>query len=47
MVHQKNNIQGDLDVKTIVGYGRLLHLNYHQILSSDDYKIRICTHSVN
>ena len=39
MVHQKNNIQGDLDVKTIVEYGRLLHLNYHQILSSDDYKI--------
>ena len=39
MVHQKNNIQGDLDVKTIVGYGRLPYLNYHQSLSSDDYKI--------
>ena len=39
VVHQKNNIQGDLDVKTIVGYGRLPYLNYHQSLSSDDYKI--------
>lgn len=28
-----------MDVKTIVGYGRLPYLNYHQSLSSDDYKI--------
>lgn len=38
VVHQKN-IQGDLDVKIIVGYGRLPCLNYHQSLSGDDYKI--------
>ena len=30
VVHQKNQIYGDLDVKTIVGYGRLPYLNYHQ-----------------
>lgn len=39
VVHQKNNIKGDLDVKTIVGYGRLPYLSYHQSLGSDDYKI--------
>lgn len=39
VVHQKNQIYGDLTVKTIVGYGRLPYLNYHQNLSEEDYKI--------
>ena len=39
VVHQKNQIYGDLDVKTIVGYGRLPYLSYHQNLSEDDYQI--------
>ena len=32
-------IYGDLDVKTIVGYGRLPYLSYHQNLSEEDYQI--------
>ncbi|MFQ6792616.1 MAG: ABC transporter ATP-binding protein [Thomasclavelia sp.] len=39
VVHQKNQIYGDLNVKTIVGYGRLPYLNYHQNLSEEDYQI--------
>lgn len=39
VVHQKNQIYGDLSVKTIVGYGRLPYLSYHQNLSDEDYKI--------
>ena len=39
VVHQKNQIYGDLDVKTIVGYGRLPYLSYHQNLSEEDYQI--------
>lgn len=39
VVHQKNQIYGDLSVKTIVGYGRLPYLSYHQNLSEEDYKI--------
>lgn len=35
----KNQIYGDLDVKTIVGYGRLPYLSYHQNLSEDDYQV--------
>ncbi len=39
VVHQKNQIYGDLDVKTIVGYGRLPYLSYHQSLGEKDYQI--------
>lgn len=39
VVHQKNQLYGDLDVKTIVGYGRLPYLNYHQSLNKEDYQI--------
>lgn len=39
VVHQKNQIYGDLTVKTVVGYGRLPYLNYHQNLSEKDYQI--------
>lgn len=39
VVHQKNQIYGDLTVKTIVGYGRLPYLNYHQNLNEEDYQI--------
>ena len=39
VVHQKNQIYGDLDVKTIVGYGRLPYLNYHQSLKETDYQM--------
>lgn len=39
VVHQKNQVYGDLDVKTIVGYGRLPYLNYRQSLSEKDYQI--------
>ena len=39
VVHQKNQIYGDLDVKTIVGYGRLPYLNYHQSLNEKDYQM--------
>lgn len=39
VVHQKNQIYGDLTVKTVVGYGRLPYLNYHQNLSEEDYQI--------
>ena len=34
VVHQKNQIYRDLDVKTIVGYGRLPYLSYHHIFPS-------------
>lgn len=40
VVHQKNQINGDQDVKTIVGYGRLPYLHYSQKLSQEDYEIR-------
>ena len=39
VVHQKNQINGDQDVKTIVGYGRLPYLHYSQKLSQKDYEI--------
>ena len=39
VVHQKNQINGDQDVKTIVGYGRLPYLHYSQKLSQEDYEI--------
>lgn len=39
VVHQKNQIYGDLDVKTIVGYGRLPYLSYHQSLNEKDYQM--------
>ena len=39
VVHQKNQIYGDLDVNTIVGYGRLPYLSYHQSLGEKDYQI--------
>ena len=38
-VHQKNQIYGDQDVKTIVGYGRLPYLHYSQKLTAKDYEI--------
>ena len=37
VVHQKNQIYGDQDVKTIVGYGRLPYLHYSQ--TAKDYEI--------
>lgn len=39
VVHQKNQIYGDLTVKTVVGYGRLPYLNYYQSLSEEDYQV--------
>lgn len=39
VVHQKNQINGDQDVKTIVGYGRLPYLHYSQKLFQEDYEI--------
>lgn len=39
VVHQKNQIYSDLDVKTIVSYGRLPYLSYNQNLCEKDYKI--------
>lgn len=39
VVHQKNQIYGDQDVKTIVGYGRLPYLYYSQKLTQKDYEI--------
>ncbi|MDO5812184.1 MAG: ABC transporter ATP-binding protein [Bacillota bacterium] len=39
VVHQKNQIYGDQDVKTIVGYGRLPYLHYAQKLTQEDYEI--------
>lgn len=39
VVHQKNQIYGDQDVKTIVGYGRLPYLHYSQKLTQKDYEI--------
>ncbi|MGX8850691.1 ABC transporter ATP-binding protein [Amedibacillus sp. YH-ame10] len=39
VVHQKNNMQNDAKVETLVGYGRLPYLSYMQRLSSNDYEI--------
>ena len=39
VVHQKNQVYGDLNVRTIIGYGRLPYLNYHQSLSKEDKQI--------
>ncbi|MEJ8736998.1 ABC transporter ATP-binding protein [Erysipelotrichaceae bacterium HCN-30851] len=39
VVHQKNSIDQDLDVETIVGYGRLPYLGYFDKLSENDYEI--------
>ena len=39
VVHQKNSIDQDLDVETIVGYGRLPYLSYFDKLSENDYEI--------
>lgn len=39
VVHQKNQVYGDMDIHTIVGYGRLPYLRYHQRLSEEDYRI--------
>lgn len=39
VVHQKNSIDQDLCVETIVGYGRLPYLGYFDQLSSKDYAI--------
>lgn len=39
VVHQKNNIDHDVDVETIVGYGRLPYLHYYESLSQADYDI--------
>ena len=38
-IHQKNQVYGDLNVRTIIGYGRLPYLNYHQSLSKEDKQI--------
>ncbi len=39
VVHQKNSIDQDLDVETLVGYGRLPYLGYFEQLSSQDHEI--------
>ncbi len=39
VVHQKNSIDQDLHVETIVGYGRLPYLGYFDHPSSQDYEI--------
>ncbi len=39
VVHQKNQLYGDLDVETIISYGRLPYLGYSQRLQEEDYKI--------
>ncbi len=39
VVHQKNGLYSDLDVETVIGYGRLPYLGYTQRLTEDDYKI--------
>ena len=39
VVHQKNQVYGDLNIRTIIGYGRLPYLNYHQSLSKEDKQI--------
>lgn len=39
VVHQKNHIYGDLDVKTVVSYGRLPYLNYYKNLNKEDNQI--------
>ncbi len=39
VVHQRNQVYNDLDVKTIVGYGRLPYANYFQRFSKEDFEI--------
>ncbi len=39
VVHQKNSIDQDLDVETLVGYGRVPYLGYFEQLSSQDHEI--------
>jgi len=39
VVHQKNQIYGDMDVKTVVSYGRLPYLNYYKSLNEKDKEI--------
>ena len=39
VVHQKNQIFSDLQVRTIVGYGRLPYMSYRSSLQEEDYKI--------
>lgn len=39
VVHQKNGIYGDLDVKTIVGFGRLPYLNFLKKNHEEDHQI--------
>ena len=39
VVHQKNQVYGDLNVRTIIGYGRLPYLHYSQKLTAKDYEI--------
>ncbi len=39
VVHQKNQLYGDLDVETIISYGRLPYLGYSQRLREEDYEI--------
>ncbi len=39
VVHQKNQVYVDLNVKTIIGYGRLPYLSYGQSFKEEDYQI--------
>lgn len=39
VVHQKNHVDHDLDVETIVGYGRLPYLHHYQNMTSQDKEI--------
>ncbi len=39
VVHQRNQVYNDLDVKTIVGYGRLPYSSYLQRFSKEDFEI--------
>lgn len=39
VVHQKNTMNYDVEVETIVGYGRLPYMNYYQSLSQEDMEI--------
>ncbi len=39
VVHQKNQMYVDLNVKTVIGYGRLPYLKYRQSFKEEDYQI--------
>lgn len=39
VVHQKNSVHQDVDVETIIGYGRLPYLHYYQQMREIDYEM--------